>query len=183
MAQPLVERSSNVSDAVVRKHIRAVSAAKEAVDSANGAYRAALKAAKTDGVNQGALTAALADRRKDEPQVILNLRDRVRYLALLNFPTEQLDMFAGTALQATAEPDPDADDAADRREHDLWLAREDGQSAGRAGRLRDANPHDTGSESHQAWDSGYMTGQGAIAAELGDNARAASTRRRRRADA
>lgn len=49
----------------------------------------------------------------------------------------------------------------------LKEARAAGRQAGQAGKQRATNPHATGSDSHQAWDEGWLEGQDEILKDLG----------------
>jgi ribosome modulation factor len=164
---------SNVPDAVVQKHIRIISAAKEELDAANGEYRAKLKAAKSDGINQKQLLAALLAKRRDEDRVQADLRDYIRYCGLAMVSLKQADLFEETSKGAAPE---DQDDV---NEHRAWEVGEAGKQAGAAGRSRDDNPYDAGTESFVVWDAAYLDGQEKIANELGPKTKVASTRRKR----
>jgi hypothetical protein len=172
VAQSLVNRSSNVSDNTLQKHIKALAAAKEALDEANGEYRAKLKAAKADGCNQKSLIAALTSRKRDVEAVRLDLRDYVRYLGLLSMAMTQQDLFGNDDRNAP----PDAELSA-------WQAGQDGATAGKMGRARDDHPYEAGSEHQAAWDKGWLRGQKSIAKGLNGNTKIASTRRKRRGPA
>src|SRR4051812_34566281 len=98
---------SNVSDATLKKHIRAVSALKHTLETAQGEYRAALKAAKTEGINTGQLIAAMAAKKREVEDVHGDLKDYVRYLALFDMPVEQLDLFGAKIVGDEDEGDED----------------------------------------------------------------------------
>lgn len=181
MAKALRARPpSNVSDVEIQKHIRLVSTAKEELNTANGAYRATLKAAKTAGINQKQLIAALAETKRDFEQFRVDQRDFYRYCALLKMPVEQLDLFsAGAANDTGDEPEAEARlPLGAPTEHDIWEATEAGKTVGMAGGERSTNPHEAGML-HDAWDKGYVTGQGVIAARMGPDQKVASTRKKR----
>jgi predicted DNA-binding ribbon-helix-helix protein/ribosome modulation factor len=173
MAKPLVSKASNVSDSTLQKHIRAISSLKTTLDSAQGEYRSALKAAKAEGVKTAMLIAALAAKRRDADDVTSDLRDYVRYLALLNMPVHQMDLFASAGAEFE-EIEPAADD-----EHRQWQAHEDGVEAGARGNDQRTNPFEAGTFSHQAWMDGWMKGQESLLPKAG--VKKASTRRNRNA--
>jgi ribosome modulation factor len=173
VAISLVGSKSNVTDATLQKHIQSVSAAKEALDEANSEYRAKLKAAKADGVNQKQLVAALLSRKRDVEAVRLDLRDYVRYLGLCAMRMTQQDLFG----------DKDQNDAPGE-DHLAWQADQEGFTAGKAGRARDDQPYEAGSAQHAAWVKGWLRGQKTIAKTLAPGTKIASTRRKRgRSDA
>jgi hypothetical protein len=160
MVLALVNTKSNVSDGTLQKHIKFVTAARELLDTANSDYRTALKAAKSDGINQKQLLAALQSKKRDIDAVRLDLRDYVRYLGLCSMAMTQQDLFGN----------------ADRNSPPAGQA---GLSAGKAGRDRQDNPHTLGTEPQVAWDKGWIKGQKTIAKQMGPKAKVASTRRKR----
>jgi hypothetical protein len=173
MALSLAEKS-NVPDAVIQKHIRLITGAREQLDEANGEYRSALKAAKKDGINQKQLIAALLSKKRDQEAVAQDTRDYVRYLGLCMIRLTQADLFG----DAPAMPEPrDLDD--DLTEHDRWEVSKLGEAAGKAGRGRDENPNPHGTEAYAVWDKAYLDGQTVIAKGLGPKRKIASTRRKR----
>jgi hypothetical protein len=171
---------SNVTDETIRKHMRICSDAKAAVEEANGRYRAFLKAAKLDGVNQGQMIAVMADRKRDTDRVEADLRDRLRMMRLFDMPTTQIELLFG----AVAGPNVSAA-AAD--EHDEWSADEAGYEASvKGGQQRSDNPHPAGTLAFAGWDKGWHRGQEKLASDLGPKGRGtkpASTRRARRSNA
>jgi ribosome modulation factor len=178
MAKALTDKASNVSDTTINKHIRSVTSLKAAADSAHGEYRAALKAAKTDGVDTKELTEALKAKRLEPEDVVRSLHTRIRYLALVNVPVHQMDLFGGAASvgePAIADEDLDEDEA----EHARWEAQEVGHKAGLDGDLKENNPHPPGSFRNQAWHGGWKTGQEQLAKGPA-GVKKASTRRTRR---
>lgn len=179
MARRLVSKSSNVSDATLQKHIRAISGFKTTLESAQGEYRAALKAAKSDGVNTGQLIAAFSAKKREAEDVTGDLRQYLRYLALLNMPMTQGDLFAGAA---DAEPDDgDAEGSEDGEggedtEHQQWEAQQAGFKAGAEGAFKTTNPYGPGFQ-HDAWHAGWMKGQETLVTKGG--VKRASARRQR----
>tara|TARA_R110000751_G_scaffold307640_1_gene430310 strand:- start:7347 stop:7910 length:564 start_codon:yes stop_codon:yes gene_type:complete len=175
VAKKLQSAETNVPDAIVEKFIREVSGAREALDSANGEYRAALKAAKSAGINQKQLLAAMKDARRDEEQVKLDDRDFARYRALLNMPVHQMELFGGGGDGTPEEPTLVDGEPTD---HHLWEATEAGKVAGRTGGDVGANPHEHPGL-NAAWARGFKLGMALIAREMAPGAKVASTRRRR----
>jgi hypothetical protein len=167
----LHNKQSNVPDAVIQNHLQICGRAKSDVDEANGRHRAALKQAKAAGVNQRMLTAVLRDVRKDADVITINLRDYIRYRALMDMPVSQADLFGMLSVPGGV--------AAASEEIDVSAAFHHGQAAGRTGKARDGNPYD--GEARKAFDDGWLSGQREIAAELGEGGvKHASTRRQRR---
>jgi ribosome modulation factor len=179
MAKALTDKASNVSDATINKHIRTVTSLKAAADSAHGEYRAALKAAKTDGVDTKELTEALKAKRLEPEDVVRSLHTRIRYLALVNIPVHQMDLFGGAVSVGTAALVPDDDLSEEDAEHARWEAQEVGHKAGLDGDVKENNPHVPGTFRHQAWFGGWKTGQEQLAAGP-SGIKKASTRRTRR---
>ena len=197
MAKPLVEKSNNVSDATLQKHIRAISGLKQTLESAQGDYRAALKSAKRDGVNTGQLIAAMGAKKRELEDVQSDLRQYVRYLGLLNMPVVQLDLFHAGGPNGSTAPAPQSDDDEDkgsetaepfarddedgedaRTEHAIWQAGEAGQKAGGLGLAMSANPHDAGML-RDAWEQGWHKGAATLTPRNG--IKRASPRRNRTA--
>lgn len=158
MSKPLVSKASNVSDSTLQKHIRAISGLKEALESAQGEYRAGLKAAKSDGVRTSMLIAAFSAKKREIEDVQADHRDYIRYCALMNMPIIQLEMF-GTPPKKGSEPDADEDEDPEAAEHRTWQAQEAGVKAGTEGKFQTENPHIDGSFEWEAWKSGWMQGQ------------------------
>lgn len=179
VAKKLQSSDSNIADAVVQKFIREVSGAREALETANGAYRATLKAAKGAGINQKQLLAAMADARRDPDQVAIDDRDHARYRALLNMPVHQMELFGGGGDQAPDQPSLVDGEPTD---HQLWEATEAGKTAGRTGGDVGANPHENAGL-NAAWARGFKAGLSAIAREMAPGASVAPTRRRRESTA
>lgn len=179
MAKKLQEKpATNVPDAVVQKFIREISGAREALDSANGEYRAVLKAAKGAGVNQKQLLTALQHSRRDPEQVAIDDRDLARYRALLNMPIHQMELFGGGGDQTPPEPSLVDGEPTD---HQLWEATEAGKAAGSSGGDVNANPHEHHAMQN-AWAKGFKLGLTKIAREMAPGATVASTRKRRERD-
>lgn len=178
MAKQLRDKSSNVPDAVIQKHIRAVSGLKTNLETAQGEYRAGLKAAKTAGINTGQLIAAMAAKKRELEDVQGDFRAYVRYLHLLEVRV-QADMFEDVAT-VDEEPEeeaeaPDAD--AESEEQAVWQAQEAGLAAGKAGALKETNPYTRGTTQHQVWITHWTKGQETLIEK--DGVKAASPRRNR----
>lgn len=178
MAQALVDRASNVSDATLQKHIRAVSGFKETLETANAEYRASLKAAKKEGVNTGELIKAMAAKKRELEDVGRDLKQYVRYLGLMNMPVRQLDLFGADQADPSASDASDEDDIDAETEQRIWEANGAGQTAGSDGKPMTANPHEAGML-REAWQQGWMKSQAALAPKNG--VKKASTRRSRTA--
>jgi hypothetical protein len=174
VAKRLQSAETNVPDAVIQKFIREISGAREALDSANGEYRATIKAAKGAGINQRQLLAALKHSRRDPEQVAIDDRDLARYRALLNMPVHQLSLFGGGDDAAPAEPSLIDGEPTD---HQLWEATEAGKIAGRTGGDVNSGPEHPGLD--KAWRAGFKFGLKAIAQEMAPGVKVASTRKKR----
>ena len=184
MAKPLVSKASNVLDNTINKHIRLLTALKEEADqlaadatSAKGKYRAGLKAAKADGLNTEMLVKAMNDKKREQEDVTADLKSYVRYLALVNMPVTQMDLFGtGAASAGGAAPPPGMTD----QEHHEWEIIEAGKKAGREGDLATNCPHVFGSEDAQLWRRGWDQGTRETADRMATTGmKKASTRRTR----
>jgi hypothetical protein len=150
------------------KHYRTVIDAREALDTANGIYRAALKSAKSDGINQTEMLAAIKCKKMQPEDVENALRARLRYMEWLGMPIgTQLGLFP-------SPPDPEAEEELSEIDAD-----EAGYTAGRTGGSTDDTNAVPGTPAYAAFVKGYRRGQAAIAAEMGPAAKVASTRRKR----
>jgi hypothetical protein len=158
------------SDATFLKHLRIVAAEKTTLDEQNAIYRSKLKAAKSDGVDTAELIATLAARKKEPADVIASMKKRVRYLELVGIPVgTQLGLFQKPTLSEEV-----SDEQAE------WDADTHGYKCGKEGADTSNNKFLPGTRNHAAWTKGYLRGQAAIAAQLGRNAKMASTRRARK---
>lgn len=158
----------NLSNETIQKHIRFCSDAKSQLEEASGIYRAALKAAKAAGCNQKQLVAVLNDRKKDADQLVIEMRDYVRYAGLVGIAIKQGDLFPVDSYKV-------AEAAAQEMEE--WQIEEAGCAAGKGGAERGDNKYPPGSPSFAAWDRGYLRGQKMIAAAMGKGGKVASTRK------
>ena len=185
MAQRLV--ASNIADKTIIKHVRALTTSKEALETAQGAYRAALKLAKGDGLKTGLLIQAMAARKRELEDVQSDLRDYTRYLGLLDMPM-QPDLFAAADADARHDDDAEAEDADDPSNAPAadpdddparWRAEQLGFKAGEASpgvHPADVVPYAPGARA-TAWALGFERGQASLAPVGG--VKKANLRRRR----
>lgn len=157
------------NDAVV-DWMRQYQTQKRRCEEENGVLRNIVKRAKSDGINTKEMIAVVALSKLDPDQVQADLRDRVRYMALRRMPVIQVELFGG--LDVTLTP-------SSQQKDDLWDAEEAGYRAGRHGASRDDCPYPPATEMYVHWVEFWFKGQAAIARELGDNAKIASTSRAR----
>lgn len=169
------QRAANVTNDTISDFIREAGAAKREVEEANGRYRSILKRAKATGCNQGEIVAALQAKKQDPDQVLINLRDKVRYLGIVGVPVTKGGLFDDLDFTDLAPETQEKD------QH--WAAEEAGYTAGKANGSRDDNPFPPGAESHVAWDGGYIRGKQALAGTEPEGAKTASTRRSKQRDA
>jgi hypothetical protein len=156
----------NVTDATIVEALRASAAtyraqeeAAEVAKSARSAHSNEIKKWKKRGLHTEALKRAVKDRFVDPAEVLSELHNYTRMRALQNFPTIQTDLVAmWTEIDL---PDETRDEIARQR------FRDDGAFCARQGQLRDANPHQAGSEGHQQWDAGWLHDQERIARAMG----------------
>lgn len=144
---------SNVPADIILLHSRAIERAKADLDSANGTYRSTIKAAKSAGVNTKPLLNALKAKKGDPAMADLELRDEIRYRAILNVPVSWAQDGQGQMLFGD-EVSADAEDARDEFD-DI----EDGKKAGLDGHSLTTNPHEAGTERYQNWAGGWKDGQ------------------------
>ncbi len=154
------------------KHYALISQAKERLESAQGSYRATIKAAKNDGVPTAALLAAMREKKMDPDAIALRDREMVRMRALVGVPMNQLDMFS--ALQ----PEQPKEAAEIVSEADADAA---GFSAYNGGAERGDNLHKPGTMLYQAWDRGWLRGQEETAGRMGGGESKAASARKSRA--
>jgi ribosome modulation factor len=126
-----------------------------------GQRRSQVKAAKKAGVPTDALLRAIAQRHKDQDEVIRDEREWVRMRSLLGMPVEQIELF----------PNDLAFRPVDDEERDKQLAfgaEQLGYVSGKNGNLVDNNPFHQSDESEQyvAWVNGWRRGQAFLAKGL-----------------
>lgn len=166
--QPLDETAgaSNCTDETKRQYYRDALLAKIALESAqaaakkkNAEYRNVLKDAKKAGVNTDAITAALADRFRDEDELVIDLRERLKMLDLGGIVPSVIDKI----LARMTIEEPTSNEA-----HQMKLDRayDGGVFDGRGGAPRDANQFAPGTDLYDAYDRGWLIGQQAIADEM-----------------
>jgi hypothetical protein len=152
------EDRPNVTAETTAEHYRILAGTRRDMESARGAHRAAVKAAKKAGINTAALLEAMRLKREDDSDAVaLYYRDLARYAAWINAPIgSQLGLFGDEAPVAQAV----ADTIEETDAYDVGLM------AGRAGRNGTDNPYPPGSLMHQGWAQGWIGGQQQLANEL-----------------
>lgn len=167
MATKLDKDPSNVPSTTFLEFYRTTGTALREKETADGAYRAAMKAAKKAGIDTAMLTRARQIATSDDVQHELHgLYTLIRYLKYLSIPIgQQLEMELGS--DAPKVDGPSAEAVAQQA---LWDAEAMGWKAGRGGANRDDNPHAEGTELHVNWDTGYLAGQKSIAQDMADGA-------------
>lgn len=155
---------SNVAPAIFSDRFRTALALKRAAESAQGAYRGFLGQCKAqDGIAPVEITEAIKDYRADPEDLARGIARRIRNQQYLGRTLEGLPMF-GSAENIPEET---------HRENALMAAQEAGRASGQAGARRvEDNPFAPGTESHVAWDAGYLEGQADLAAGLARKPRA-----------
>lgn len=164
MATKLDKDPSNVPSTTFLEFYRTTGTALREKETADGAYRAAMKAAKKAGIDTAMLTRARQIATSDDVQHELHgLYTLIRYLKYLRVPIgQQLEMELGSDMPKVDGP------SAEALKQDLWEAEDTGFRAGRNGGNRDDNPFPQGSEPHVKWDTGYLAGQKSIAQDMAD---------------
>jgi hypothetical protein len=162
MAKKLSEAAvgDNVTDKTRLEFWKKALAAKQAleeaqtvVSSANGEYRAVLKAAKKAGVEHEEIARLLNERHQDQDEITAKQQAYMRFRVLIGayVPTKQSDIFA---------------DAQKGDDIDASRAYDDGLFSGSHGENRGNNKHPPGSETYDAWDRGWIAGQAQMAAKM-----------------
>lgn len=155
---------SNVTDEVSRDYYKKALKTKQEVErtaeiakAAIAEHRLVLKAAKAAGVDQEAITYALKVRHLDKDILIQAERSKARMLALSGvWPSIQEDFF--NILTPPADL---------HNETTIDMAYDNGHQCGIKGENRSINPHHQGTEKWDAWDRGWLTGQGNNVEKLG----------------
>ena len=133
-----------------------VEKAKEASKAAVGAYRQVLKNAKAAGVMPEAIAYVLKCRNLDADELAQQEREICRMLALSGvWPSIQDDLFASYLPKVDLTAETTAEVAYDH-----------GHTCGVKGENRDLNPHVPGTDQWDAWDRGWLTGQGDNVAKM-----------------
>jgi len=171
MSESLAEaRSHNIAPEIFLRHYRAIRDATTAKDEATALLRVAKKAAKTAGVNLDALRMLERLAALDADEAALRLRQMFQYASWTDLPF-------GTQVNFFVAPDGTKPVEAAQVDHQEWVAGDNGLAAGKAGRLREDNPHDAGTREYVAWDKAWSRGnkfwlseQKEIANRMGRNA-------------
>lgn len=163
---------SNVTNDAILDWLRQYQQQRRACDEANGVLRSLLKRAKGEGINTRALISTVTASKLDPDIVQRDLKDQIRYMALRNMPVHQIDLFGehGLDLRVTEKS---------REEDASWAADDAGYAAGRHGAKVEDCPYQPGSSLSDHWYRSWKRGQEAIARELGDNVKPATSSRKR----
>jgi ribosome modulation factor len=162
--------SNTASNDAAAEWARQIRQQKRKCEEENGVLRNIIKRAKTDGQNTKSLLAAIKTTKLDPAVVAADLRDQLRYMAIIRVPMTQAELFGSwdsTVTEKTA------------REDDLWDADDKGYHAGRHGVPIEDGPYPAGTERHVHWLKAWHKGQAAIAREMGPDVTQASTTRER----
>lgn len=135
---------------------QAIDEAAEVLKAAKDVLNSVLKNAEAAGLQKRAIKDALKLRLVDRDVLIAEERDRARFLALSGiWPSIQTDMFASlTPIDLTAETTAE-------------VAFDNGHRCGLKGESRSINPHVPATEQYDAWDRGWLQGQGSNVEKLG----------------
>lgn len=144
--------------------------------TANSAWRTALKAAKKEGIDTDALTAALAYQAADPEDVTKKFTNINRYLVWLGAAVgTQLGLFGPGLTVASAAEAEQFDKQPISTEASVREARTKGFDAGSDGKNLSDNPHEDGSPEFLAWGGGYRDAQAKLARKLGRGKNGAET--------
>ncbi len=148
MAEKLnAKPAPNVTDETVLEYYGRTAITLRKLDSARTEHMAEMKRAKAAGVSNKMMSDMHRDRKRDPDEIVLELKNRVRALALINMPVTQIELFPiyepSESIQANIER-LDAEAA--------------GYEAGKGGQSRDDNPHTPGSAACAHWDTQWHEG-------------------------
>lgn len=163
---------SNVPPETILYYTHELSRSKRKVDEANSAHRLLVKKAKSDGVPTDAILESIAWSRLEPDERMRRLVDRIR-VESARYPTQ-----APAIVERVNSLDVHVSEKM-RQQDDLFSAEQAGYHAGLKGTPVEDNPYIAGTEQAQTWRTYWGQGQAANAMQLGENARAASTRRQR----
>lgn len=184
MARKLSEAVTNVTEETEREQIDAILGAhgemeKVAADlsRARGRYRGTLKAAKKLGMSADAITAAIAERKREPLERVQHFRKMARYLRLMGAPLgTQLTIFdeglEKTGLTGEAPSDGNVVSFED------GAAYEQGYRAGKSGKSIGDGPYTEDSDTGVQWAAGYNKAQKDLAEEMALATKPARGRRR-----
>jgi hypothetical protein len=141
---------SNVTDDTIRKHVVACGEKKTALESAQGEYRASLKAAKSDGVSQSAIAWYLRARKLNVEDIDRETRERTRIAKIMLLPI-------GTQLGFFDDGQGVADGIGPIDAH------AEGRQAHRNNNERTSNPYPPESKKWHDWDAGWFGEQKKVA--------------------
>jgi len=163
---------SNVTNDAILDWLRQYQQQRRLCDEAQGVLRSLLKRAKGDGINTRALISTVTASKLDPDVVQRDMRDQIRYMALRNMPVHQTDLFGENGLDLRVTDKSREEDAS-------WAADDAGYAAGRHGAKVEDCPYQPGSSLSDHWYRSWKRGQEAIARELGDNVKPATSSRKR----
>ena len=138
-----------------RNYLRELISSKQEVDVYVGIHRNVVKQAKKAGINTKKMLEAISAHEVSLPETITNVKDYIRYCAMLNMPVTQVELFG-----KSAEEQISYQRTQDER---TWDAGQGGYSAGKAGRKIDECPCTPGSEEDAEWRRQWHRGQEALA--------------------
>jgi hypothetical protein len=159
---------SGVADATIRKHCLRAAELKASVDKAQGEYRAALKAAKSDGVDPGVVTWYLRTKKRELQEVDFETRQRNRVAIIMKLPIGvQLGLFDnGKTVASIVEGEQiDGNAKAEKKRSTkatIKAATEAGKKAGAAGHNME-HDHEDGSPEALAFEGAWKEAQAALA--------------------
>ena len=165
--------SNNVTDKTRLEVVQQVREIQRKQRQLSGQLTQVKQKAKAMGINVKGMLRALTARDQDPDELIEEEREFIRFSALFNLPTKQVDLFPDG--ERVADPKVDQDVA-------TFEAYDAGYLAGGAGRSIDDNPYSgsPGSETFVQWRKGWDAGQASIAYRADGGETQGSTERRPR---
>jgi ribosome modulation factor len=161
---------SNVSTETILFYTHELTRSKRKIDEATAAHRLLVKRAKGDGVPTAAVLESVAWSRLEPEERLARLIDRIR-VESARYPEngrEITDLLANMDVRVSEKM---------RYTDTLFDAEQKGYQAGKYAAPVEDCPYPAGSELAATWRKYWHEGQAANALDLGDNARAASTKR------
>jgi ribosome modulation factor len=167
---------SNVPDATLKRHLNACRKLKADVDTATGAYRAGVKAAKADGVPPEDIAWYVKTRKREQEDVNAELRRRARIADVMSmdialqprlFPP--MPAAAPERAPKATKPSPSPAKASPSRHpagsrKALIEAKAQGRAAGANGISKEACPYVSGTPECVGWLSAWAEAQTGVPA-------------------
>lgn len=132
----------------------------ESASASRGRSRAIYKRAKSAGISKDVLKRVVDDLGRDPDELLAEEREYLRIASLMRMPLRQTDLFPEQAAQSEMTGE-------EKSAHDLWVARNEGYTAGRAGHdINNSCRYVQGEETWTKFREGWHDGQAHLAKGL-----------------